>query len=269
MDIFSNITGTKNSSFKIKRNGLGALIVKSITPSSDSTAAIQITDSSGNNIILNIDSSNKKVGINKTTPLAFLHLGAGSNNSNSAPLKIDIGTLMTNAETGAFEFDGDFYKTKSNNVRYSDSGMLHIGYADLANSGSNQTDLQTYTLPANTLSKNGSCIRIRSVIKWINNGNSKRSKLYFGSEVLWDTGATPSYFSNIFIIDALIIRTGATTQKGLITISGTSTNFSNDTSYYVSTRDLTQNQVLKFTGQGTANGDIYNYAMLVEYISGI
>ncbi|NCB45082.1 MAG: hypothetical protein EOM59_21025, partial [Clostridia bacterium] len=40
-------------------------------------------------------------------PEARLHLGAGGATSGSAPIKIDSGTLLANAEAGAIEFDGD------------------------------------------------------------------------------------------------------------------------------------------------------------------
>ncbi|NCB45094.1 MAG: hypothetical protein EOM59_21085, partial [Clostridia bacterium] len=52
-------------------------------------------------------------------PEARLHLGAGGATSGSAPIKIDSGTLLANAEAGAIEFDG-------NNVYYTDNASNPI-----------------------------------------------------------------------------------------------------------------------------------------------
>jgi hypothetical protein len=39
-------------------------------------------------------------------PTAYVHIGAGNASAGDAPLKFDVGTLLTTPETGAFEFDG-------------------------------------------------------------------------------------------------------------------------------------------------------------------
>lgn len=47
-----------------------------------------------------------RVGIGVDNPTARLHLRAGSNLQQSAPIKIDAGTKMTTPEDGAIEYDG-------------------------------------------------------------------------------------------------------------------------------------------------------------------
>lgn len=46
------------------------------------------------------------IGITIESPTAKLHLPASTIAANTAPLKIEAGTLMTNPENGAIEFDG-------------------------------------------------------------------------------------------------------------------------------------------------------------------
>jgi hypothetical protein len=54
------------------------------------------------------------VGIGTTTPTAVLHLKAGTDSANTAPLKFTAGTNLTTAEAGAMEFDGtNLYFTPS------------------------------------------------------------------------------------------------------------------------------------------------------------
>jgi hypothetical protein len=45
-----------------------------------------------------------------TAPTARLHIAAGTASASTAPIKLTSGTLMTNPESGALEFDGtDFW----------------------------------------------------------------------------------------------------------------------------------------------------------------
>lgn len=50
-----------------------------------------------------------RVGIGVTTPLAYLHLPAGTATAGYAPLKFTSGTSLTTAEAGAMEFTTDDY----------------------------------------------------------------------------------------------------------------------------------------------------------------
>ena len=49
------------------------------------------------------------VGIGTATPTAYLHLGAGTADANTAPLKLTAGTFLTTPEAGAIEYDGDHF----------------------------------------------------------------------------------------------------------------------------------------------------------------
>ena len=51
-------------------------------------------------------SASGSVGIGTTAPTAILHIKAGTATAATAPLKFTSGTLMTNPEVGAIEFDG-------------------------------------------------------------------------------------------------------------------------------------------------------------------
>jgi len=59
------------------------------------------------------------LGINVVSRTAQLHINSGSTAANSAPIKLTPGTLMTNAEIGAIEYDGlRFYYTDNSGIGY-------------------------------------------------------------------------------------------------------------------------------------------------------
>ncbi|HNW71905.1 MAG TPA: tail fiber domain-containing protein, partial [Candidatus Paceibacterota bacterium] len=83
-------------------------------PGADSTTAIQINKADGLTNILNIDTTNSRVGIGTTSPTALLNLAASTGATETAPLKFTSGTLLTTPEAGAMEFDGtNLYFTPS------------------------------------------------------------------------------------------------------------------------------------------------------------
>ena len=103
------ITGNKSGSFDLTTTGegtFGGLIVPYLKPSADSTTAIQLQKADGTNI-LNIDTTNGRVGIGTTSPTAYLHLKAGTATASTAPLKFTTGTSLTTPEAGALEFTTD------------------------------------------------------------------------------------------------------------------------------------------------------------------
>lgn len=58
-----------------------------------------------------------KVGLGVTTPLAVLHLKAGTATANTGPLKFTSGTDLTTAEAGVVEYGGRFTVTESDTTR--------------------------------------------------------------------------------------------------------------------------------------------------------
>lgn len=59
-----------------------------------------------------------RVGVNTATPLAELHLPAGTSTANTAPLKFTSGTNLATPEAGAVEFDGSHLYVTVGSTRY-------------------------------------------------------------------------------------------------------------------------------------------------------
>lgn len=67
---------------------------------------------------LTVTGADGNVGIGVASGTAYLHIKAGTATANTAPLKINSGTLMSSAEAGSMEYDGtDWYLTDSTPTR--------------------------------------------------------------------------------------------------------------------------------------------------------
>lgn len=72
------------------------------------------------------------VGVGTVEPTAKLHLAAGT--SSTAPLKFTVGTILSSAQSGTMEYDGNnFYLTDSNNIRRAIATGSSSGSIDNAN----------------------------------------------------------------------------------------------------------------------------------------
>jgi len=84
----------------------GALV---ITPTANATSILNVTTQAGTSV-LNVDTTNARVGIGTTSPTAYLHLKASTASANTGALKFTAGVLATTPEAGLIEYDGtDWY----------------------------------------------------------------------------------------------------------------------------------------------------------------
>jgi hypothetical protein len=138
---------------------------------------------------------------------------------------------------------------------------LSSQYADASNVSTGETDLLSYTLPANTLVSDGDRIVIEAMFTTPSNGDSKDLKFYFGASSQDYTSSTIATGATIKS-RITIIRTGSNTQRiirefdtGFTTIPGYTTAGVTDTSTIV----------IKYTGTCAASTDITQRMMTVTY----
>lgn len=89
------------------------------------------------------------------------------------------------------------------------AGLLNVNGTTVANSGTAEATLYSYTMPANYLAVNGQSIRVRCTATTANNGNNKTLLLYFGSQSI--TSAAAANTTGGFL-EYVVTRTGAATQ---------------------------------------------------------
>jgi hypothetical protein len=133
----------------------------------------------------------------------------------------------------------------------------------VANVSTSETDLYTYTMPANALNANNQSVRVTCWGNFAANGNTKAVNVYLGSSVIASmAGLTDSGTS--WTVQTLAIRTGAATQNRMAvnTHGGTVT-----TQTGTGNQDTTAAIIIKVTGtSATGSGDVTAFGMVVEWL---
>jgi hypothetical protein len=136
------------------------------------------------------------------------------------------------------------------------SGVLSVNTTQAGTAAdTNETDLWTYSLPANTLNANGKAVRITVSGTFANTATVKTAKLYFGTSSVTVNDATASPQNIQWYCTLIVFRTGAATQiRTKWAVVGATNQF---VSVATPTgQDTTAAITIKVTGQnGTANAD--------------
>lgn len=136
----------------------------------------------------------------------------------------------------------------------------------VGNVGAGEDDLQTYSLPAATLTTSEAGVRILAWGTTTNTANAKTIKLYFGTDALLTLTPTVSEAGK-WMIGAHVVRTGAATQLACAQgVCGPANTSLTATSANVSspTQTLANAVTIKCTGEATANDDIIQAGMVVR-----
>lgn len=148
-------------------------------------------------------------------------------------------------------------------------GKANVNTTAVGNVGTGTDDLMTYSLPANSLSVDGRGLRVTAWGRMANNANAKVLRFVFGS-----TSDGPNFTISVGIwwrAEVLIFRTGANAQDYVVTMYENQASSptqaiksfqTNGTATQTDTAAIT----VKFTGAATADNDIVQEGMLVEYV---
>lgn len=164
----------------------GAQIINANTGTSNTNIGLSITASGGTNnyALLTIG----RIGFNVTGPTALVHIGAGT--TSLAPLKFTTGTNLSTAEASSMEYNGSFYMTKANGLRFGVGGAIFAHFANVGNVGGGEDDLYTDTLPGNTLALEGESIEAFYALTTVGSATeTSQIKIYFGGTVIYDSGS--------------------------------------------------------------------------------
>ena len=149
-------------------------------------------------------------------------------------------------------------------------GVLSNNIEEVGNVGAGEDDLMTYTLAPNSLNTIGDYLEIIAFGTLASNNNNKTIKLNFGSQTIYATNANNAN-GGTWYFKAFIFRDLSSTQKIIVTIHSSSNQLQNDdpysANYTAGTQDLTANQIIKCTGEGVADNDIIQQAMIIKYYS--
>jgi len=148
-------------------------------------------------------------------------------------------------------------------------GMIDINVTSAA-TGANQTetDLITYSLPADSLNTTKDIIRVKA---WGNTGanaNTKTMRLKFGGLTLASNDITTAPNNKDWVLEGMIVRTGSDTQEA--TGQGHVAEIGQTYAHHTATETDSGAITIKVTGQnGTSNAsDITAQGMSVEFLNG-
>jgi hypothetical protein len=226
--ILSTTGSSTNINMLLSTKGTGSVILR---PGSNNTTAVQLQNAAGSTTVLDVDTSNTRVGIGKT-PTVTLDV--------SGIIGLLAGTSTTVAKGG---------------------GSIFNHFADAGNTSTTETDLYSDSIPANALGTNGDKLEFTYGCIFVNSTSTKQLKLYFGGTAIFDTGALTISASSEITARGVIIRDSSTSIR--YAISANTTGASTATYSAVGTLTgltLSNANTMKITGTaagvGAATNDI-------------
>lgn len=146
-------------------------------------------------------------------------------------------------------------------------GMLDVNTTTVGNDAdTDEKTLMSYSLPANTLSKDGQGLRISIMVSTAGNGNDKVIKLKFGSATLNDTG-TVTWNAERVLYQVEVYRTGVGSQDVWFSRLYNTGQFQGVTA---TAQDETGAIVIAITGQSPTTGaanDVTANIMSTEFLN--
>lgn len=153
-------------------------------------------------------------------------------------------------------------------------GVLADHSADIGNSGTNETDLYTDTVPANAMDSNGDKLSAEYGGTFVASATAtKRIKIYFGGNVIFDSTALSLSLSSSWVVHSTLIRVSPTVMRHKVSFTTQGATLSAYTSVgEVTGLTLTNDNILKITGTaggiGAATNDIVAKLGTVSWMPG-
>lgn len=138
-------------------------------------------------------------------------------------------------------------------------GVLYEKFSDTGSSGTSETDLASYTLPASSLGTNGDKLEAEFGVSLVNSTSTKRVKLKLAGTTIFDTGALTLSASGSLVLYSTIIRDSSTSVRYSTAVNTTAAS----TATYANVGALTgltlsNTNVLKITGTSAGVGSADN-----------
>lgn len=201
----------------------------------------------GNSIIVK---NSREVGFQVLSPSAKVDIDKTDTDAEIPSLKIEDGTSLTTAQANSIENDKGLLYTKSNDLRMNVVGVVKDFYSNAGNaSGGAETDLYSWSSPANTLAVDGD--KLTATYGGIATNNPLRMKIVFAGNTLLDTGVIEPDATGAWVADVMVMRTSSTTARvvGRLTVPLTPP-YTYTFQSTVSSLSFTGSNILKVTGFG-------------------
>jgi hypothetical protein len=144
-------------------------------------------------------------------------------------------------------------------------GVIADYTSSVTNVTTSETDLYSLTIPANFITTTGEKLTASYSGEMVS-GNAKEIRVYFAGTQLFSSGSivAGSNADDDWLVNVLVIRTGASTARAVVTgpfASGIEPNQQVD----ITGITWSNSNILKITGTGVANADITAKLGTVEF----
>lgn len=182
------------------------------------------------------------------SPTAVLTIGAGD--GTISPLRLTSATFNSTKAAGQVNYDGIFGLDANSGLRFTLGGALTEFFTDVSNTSTTETDLYSYTLPANSITTTGEKIVFNYTVNTLDpssSGSTKTIKIYFAGTTISTISTTAI---RNYIITGYCLRTGSSTARCSCSTIGSQGSPTIDVS------DLTgitwsNSNIVKITGQSS------------------
>jgi hypothetical protein len=184
---------------------------------------------------------------------------------NSTVTSAVIGTDTQAAGTGvrASQFNPKIGGTTSYGIA---PGVAYKLAGSAGNIGTGEDNLMSYTLPANAMNAASRGVRITAYGYTATNANAKTLRVYFGATLIGSLSLTIGQFSSWRCDGEVLWEAGSLMRATMQIIQGgTVTKF--DCKGTTVTHDPTTSALVRVTGEATADFDIEQIGMIVEFIA--
>lgn len=135
-------------------------------------------------------------------------------------------------------------------------GVTYTNTTQTGNAAATETDAFSHTLTAATLNTNGESLEFEAAGTFAATASTdKRVKVVFGSTTIFDTGALAAVSAASWHVKGTIIRTGAATQKVIVSFDSSYASLNSTSTYTAATETLANALTLKLTVNGTNAND--------------
>lgn len=135
----------------------------------------------------------------------------------------------------------------------------------VGNVGIGEDDLYSYSSPSSTFNQNGDCLEVEYAGNFAANANNKRIRMYFGGQLLFDTTAL-ALNGGTWRICASLYRVSTTSLRAIIDYTSSNTTLSFKQTYTAWSGNVLQTNILKITGEATANNDVTANVSCIKWI---
>lgn len=145
--------------------------------------------------------------------------------------------------------------------------VIKSDYTTVANAGTGEDTLFTYTIYPNLMNRNGDYIEFTSGGFFGASLNTKDIKTYYSGSLIFDSSALAITSETDWFIEGKIIRTSGSTQKTIVKFVTSDATVSS-AAYTVTNGLMNSTNVLLLTGEGTSNNDIVKETMELKFVPG-